>query len=574
MTSSKQVVSMLTSEDKVTLFTMTGEVVSIVNDGQYDIPKIVEYLTPKLTGTSAVEFDLKDFTLFDNIVGKALEVESEGIIVMQVINGKEVQGIFYPQKASVVVQVGEAKVVIPDVENLKGHMQRASEEKSPSVINFLKRLAPVIQDRKHSGEDLMKFIQKSEMPLTNDGRIIAYKRVNIQDADNGIYRDCHTGKVFQQLGSRVVMPVDLVDASRHNSCSTGLHVCNLGYLGGFSGTNTLIVLVNPEDFIAVPHNEYTKARVCAYDIVGIMDSKGHLHANRGKSVKEPTFEALIADLVAGKVMQPFEIVSVGNNGKTTITPIEGAVKGTMSVAKTKAVASGKALEPVAKYQTTVAQDLVQKAKEAKTQASGVIIPPEVERVFLMLLDGISKSEAARAAETSTRSIGRWIEKYGDPVELAKVSAARKAAEAETVSQEDLEATAEMAPQIIENLAAKPPTKAEQVRTMFNNAKTKADMDAILAFKKASKVSFASLGLSEGEVEAITNFVEPVPAPEPLVLTKDLQVADPANTVPQQAKRLFMLGLFEELKALKKAKKKSWISLGFTEAEIGQIEKAA
>lgn len=493
MTSSKQVVSMLTSEDKVTLFTMTGEVISIVNDGQYDIPKIVEYLTPLLTGTSAVEFDLTNYTLFNDSVVKALEVESEGIIITQMIGGKEVQGIFYPAKASVVVQVGETKVVIPDVENLKGHMKRASEEKSPSVINFLKRLAPVIEARKHSGEDLMKFIQRSEMPLTNDGRIIAYKRVNIQDDEKRIYKDCHTGKVLQQLGSRVVMPVDLVDSSRHHSCSTGLHVCNLGYLGGFSGTNTLIVLVNPEDFIAVPHNEYTKARVCAYDIVGIMDSKGHLHSNSGKSVKEPSFEALIADLVAGKVMQPFEIVSVGNGGKTTITPIEGAVKGTMSAAKSKTVASGKALDPVAETTAAVpAADLVQKAKEAKTQASGVTIPPEVERVFQMLLDGISKTEAARAAETSTRSIGRWIEKYGDPVELAKAEAARKAAEAVATPE----------PLVLTKDLQVGPTIAEQVRALYSAWATDSsvqNLTALKEFKKKKKKSWFDLGLNDLEI---------------------------------------------------------------------------
>ena len=191
----KQVVSMLTKEDNVTLFTTMGEVITIANNGDYDMAKIVEYLTPKLTGTAAVEIDLDEYTKVNKAVVKALELESEGIVITQMIGGKEVQGIFYPAKTSVQVQVGETKVVIPDVENLKGHMERAAQEKSPSVVNFFKRLAPVLASRKHSGEDLMKFIKHSEMPLTNDGRIIAYKRVNVQDAVEGIYKDCHTGLV-------------------------------------------------------------------------------------------------------------------------------------------------------------------------------------------------------------------------------------------------------------------------------------------------------------------------------------------------------------------------------------------
>ena len=572
----KQVVSMLTSDDKVTLFTMTGEVIVIVNDGQYDIQKIVEFLTPQLTGTKAVDIDLTEYTKVSDAIGKALEVESEGIIITQVIGGKEVQGIFYPAKTSVQVTVGEHKVIIPDVENLKGHMARAAEENSPSVANFLKRLAPVIQARKHSGEDLMKFIKRSEMPLTNDGRIIAYKRVN-QHAP-GIYKDCHTGRVLQQVGSRVVMPVDLVDSSRHNSCSTGLHVCNLGYLSGFSGTNTLIVLVNPEDFIAVPHREDTKARVCAYDIVGVMDSQGHVRSNSSMSVTDSSFESLIADLVKGVVMQPFEIVTVLSNGKTKINPIAGAVKGTMSQAKGKTVTSGKALElNKDDAPDEVATNLVQKAKDAKTQTVGLTIPDEVKRVFQLLLDGVSKAEAARAAETSTRSIGRWIEKYGDPLEMAKK--VPPSVEVETVSQEDLEATAEMAPQIIENLAAKPLTKAQQAWKLYDTAKTKADMDALIQFKRASKKSWEALKFTYNEEQNILNFKEPEPTPEPLVLTKNLQVG--AGSVAQQALAFFGIwlkaGTANNLKNLldfKKAKKQSWMALGFTGAEIVQIEKAA
>lgn len=496
--STKQIISMLVSGEKITLFTITGELIEMKNDGDYDTVKITEYLTPRLSGTNAVDINLSEFSKIAKIL--PADLEDHGIEVTQIIDGREVQGIFYPSKVAVAVNVDGEKVHIPDVENLSGHIQRASAEKSPSVANFLKRLAPVLKSRKHSGEDLMKFIKLSEMPLTNDGRIIAYKRVN---KDEGSYfKDCHTGRVKQRVGSRVVMKVDLVDSSRHNSCSTGLHVANLGYMQGFSGAHTLIVLVNPEDFIAVPVGEDTKARVCAYEIIGTMSNSAHDKVNTGSHVSgDITLQQLIKNAVEGNHIRPFEEIEVGTYGDIVqVTPLEGGGKPVDPV-KPVATSSGKSLadDPKPEIQN---KDVVKTTKEV--QGKPTTFPEEVSQAFQMIRDGISKSEIARRLVTSTRSIGRWIEKYGDPFSL--VSPPKEEPKPEPKEEAPVKSDEDFAKMVQSSEPPKPVTKAEQMRKLYNNwilgGKKPEDLKAVKLFKSSAKKSYSALGLTAAEEQKI------------------------------------------------------------------------
>src|SRR6056297_966177 len=305
----KNVVSMLASEKNIMLITVEGDVLDMKIDGPYDTTAIAEFLTPKLDGKSVVQIDLTQYLAISKaIVPEGFE--DSGIIVTQEINGQQVQGIFYPQKVSVAVQHEGREVVIPNVEHLEKHAKRAAADQSPAVRNFLRRLAPVVESRLHSAEDLMQFIQKSELPFTNDGLIIGYKKVNRKS--NGMFVDVHSGKIEQQVGSHVWMDVNAVDPDRNRSCSHGLHVANLGYLQGFGGSHTLIVLVDPANFIAVPHNETNKCRVCAYDVIGVMTASGHQMVSSGSFVQnEQSFKQIIADAVMGRSIKPYEAIQVG-----------------------------------------------------------------------------------------------------------------------------------------------------------------------------------------------------------------------------------------------------------------------
>lgn len=469
----KNVVSMLASEKNLMLITAEGEVLDMKIDGPHDTSAIAEFLTPKLDGKSIIKIDLSKYLAISKaIVPEGFE--DSGIIVTQTIDGQQVQGIFYPQKVSVAVQHKGREVVIPNVEHLEKHAQRAAADQSPSVRNFLRRLAPVVESRLHSAEDLMSFIKRSELPLTNDGLIIGYKKVN-QKA-NGMFVDVHSGQIEQQVGSHVWMDVDAVDPSRNRSCSHGLHVANLGYLSGFGGSHTLIVLVDPANFIAVPHGETNKCRVCAYDIIGVMTASGHKMVESGSFVSnEQTFITVISEAVAGRAIKPFEAVKVGT--KTVLERV--AIRGqeipmlALEPSKPDIKPSGESLNSD-KSPETAKKDIVKMAKTSKAEASGTMpwdsAPKDVIAVFEDLrLEKGSKSAIAALHITSTRTMGRWAEKYDYDGYVAA-----KAAEPTNM------------------------TVGERARLLFSQGK----FEALAALKKAKKKSYNSLGFSSKEEEQI------------------------------------------------------------------------
>lgn len=468
-TNLKQVVSMLVGEAKITLFTEAGEVLVMPLDGPHDTTAIGEFLTPQLTGTTAIEIDLNAYLSFTDAL--TVEYETEGVPITYNVNGKEVQGIFYPQKVEVKVGEPGDEVTIPKVEHLARHMKRASAENSPSVRNFLRRLAPVAKERLHSAEDLMDFIERSELPLTDDGMIIGYKRVNKGSSD-GSFVDCHSGKISQRLGSRVWMEIDGVDPDRNQSCSHGLHVANLGYLSGFHGSHTLIVLVDPANFIAVPHGETNKCRVCEYDVIGVMSSSGHKIVCSGNHADgDHTLESIVAAAVAGNHIQPFERVQVGERkvlGVTSLidTPVEEApVVVESNKATTKP--SGKSLNTDKQTARTKQKDIRKMVAKTNGRNNWDSAPKEVLKVFGQMMTGtLSKSQIAAANNTSTRTMGRWADKYDYDGYVASLEASL--------------------------------TVGQRARQMFTNGA----FTALVEFKKARKKGWTALGFTAKEITAI------------------------------------------------------------------------
>jgi hypothetical protein len=139
-------------------------------------------------------------------------------------------------------------------------------------------------------DEFYLFIETNKLPITEDGCILAYKRVD----DN--YFDSYTHEVVNKPASLmtdeelaegpwkagsvttevingqtvVSMPAGLVDADRAIECSVGLHFCSLSYLGNFyaGSGHILIVKVNPADIVAIPHDyNNTKGRCWKYTVI-------------------------------------------------------------------------------------------------------------------------------------------------------------------------------------------------------------------------------------------------------------------------------------------------------------------
>ena len=496
------IVSMLIKDSGLTLFDAAGAVININSNGPYNITKLNEDLLGKLTGTNTVELDLEDYIITKSVLNVD-ELLSAGIEMSHTINGETVQGFFYPRASIVSVLVGTDRVEIPHVENLHAHMIRAAADQSPSVINFFKRIAPVIQARKHSGEDLMKFIKHSDLPLTNTGRIIAYKRVNKYD-EHGYYVDIHSGKIKQRVGSRVRMPVDMVDDSRHNSCSTGLHVANLGYMAGFSGSHTLIVLVDPEDFIAVPAGEDTKARVCAYDIIGVVSGATHkLVSQSNHADGDVTFEALISSAVMGTAIEPFEEIMVGTKEITSVTPlIPSTTEKTVEVETTEKptktqTAKGSSLKADASNKETI--ENVKRARAIKT-ANANDIPDNVLKAFYMLMAGETQAKTAEKSNTSSRTVGRWMEKYNYP---AFVESSMKSKREVTPKTTTTEKPSEPAKNDTGTLTVQ--QQAGMLYKKWAEVNSVQNYDALVDFKRSKKKSWDALGFDSNEIQAIVSF---------------------------------------------------------------------
>lgn len=115
----------------------------------------------------------------------------------------------------------------------------------------------------NSRKMLYKFLEHNGHPLTEDGCFIAYRGVT---AD---FKDCHTGRFDNSVGSVCEMDRSQVDENPNNTCSHGLHVACFSYANSF-GQQLVEVKVNPRDVVAVPEDyNGTKMRVCKFEVVAV-----------------------------------------------------------------------------------------------------------------------------------------------------------------------------------------------------------------------------------------------------------------------------------------------------------------
>lgn len=116
-------------------------------------------------------------------------------------------------------------------------------------------------------DNLYSFLESKCLPIDQDGDFLAYKRVRDD------YKDFHTGKIDNIVGTTVEMPRNMVDDDFRNECSRGLHVGSREYVSNFHNDNghVLLVKVNPEHVVSIPDYDRTKMRVCQYFIVEELD---------------------------------------------------------------------------------------------------------------------------------------------------------------------------------------------------------------------------------------------------------------------------------------------------------------
>jgi hypothetical protein len=116
---------------------------------------------------------------------------------------------------------------------------------------------------KRAVDELYGFLEKNQLPITDDGYFLAYKKVRAN------YFDVHSGTMDNSVGKIVEMERNKVDDNKDQTCSTGLHFCGQSYLSHFGGERVVIVKVHPADVVSIP-SDYNgaKGRACRYEVIG------------------------------------------------------------------------------------------------------------------------------------------------------------------------------------------------------------------------------------------------------------------------------------------------------------------
>jgi len=210
------------------------------------------------------------------------------------------------------------KTVIPGVDAIKPLIDHAVKTNSTDAVQaFLQRCSNFIGDRGHSVDDLMRFLEKGDLPLADDGSIIAYKMLNKRAED--VFVDCHSGKIEQRVGSYVCVNEDLVDLNRRNECSNGLHIARRGYLNKFGGSVCVLCKIDPEDVMVVPHNDPNKVRVKGYHIIGVVSKEAMavLKQNKPMTGDEEAL-TMVFDAIHGNHIDRIERVQVNGQYGTNV----------------------------------------------------------------------------------------------------------------------------------------------------------------------------------------------------------------------------------------------------------------
>ena len=140
------------------------------------------------------------------------------------------------------------------------------------VQNFVRFIENLMSNPSRTAvNELFEFLEACDLPITEDGCFLAYKKVRKD------YTDVYSGRFDNSVGKVLEMPRNEVDDNRNNTCSAGFHFCSLEYLRSFGGERIVVVKINPADVVAIPVDyNFSKGRTWRYEVVDelpLIDSK-------------------------------------------------------------------------------------------------------------------------------------------------------------------------------------------------------------------------------------------------------------------------------------------------------------
>lgn len=319
--------------------------------------------------------------------------------------------------------------IISGAEKLANQVKHFSETNNPEgFTKFMQHCAEVISTgtRNHTINELLDFLSKADLPIADDGYIVAYKRL-MSNGDHFV--DSHTRKVKQKVGSRVFMKDSMVDHNRHNQCSNGLHIGRRDYMNSFSGNVIIICKIHPKDVIAVPQDySGAKMRCAGYNIVAQISQEAFAKIRSYRPITDdPETAKLLTNIIRGDhtpIIQTVEIT--GNNGSgliitdlTVETPAaQTEPEKEVEIAPTAALDQVNTLSE--RQNVDPEKNSPKKIKEAAQKATKAAPAKEVmtaeqkkaKKLWKKFESGeMTKVAIAKQCKTSSRTLDRWAEKF-------------------------------------------------------------------------------------------------------------------------------------------------------------------
>jgi hypothetical protein len=124
-------------------------------------------------------------------------------------------------------------------------------------------------------QELYKFLEHKNMPITPDGNFLAYKGVRTDYFSKTAGKievlkgRVVEGRIYNGVGEDIEVERNLVCDNSNIACSTGLHAGSLAYATSFGvGGKVVIVEINPTNVVSVPTDANNqKLRACAYKVI-------------------------------------------------------------------------------------------------------------------------------------------------------------------------------------------------------------------------------------------------------------------------------------------------------------------
>lgn len=401
--------------------------------------------------------------------------------------------------------------VIPGVENLQRHLRQSAKLKDyKGFTKFLERLAPVIKDRLHSVEDLMKFMETAELPIADDGSILFLKRLKYKGTEDGkrVFVDCHSGNIRQWVGCKVQVREDLVDPDRRQDCSNGLHVASMSYIRSFGGNVTILGKVAPEDVFAVPEYNTNKMRVAAYHIIAELPEEERCNVNSGIYLsKTEVGKKLLNDAIVGNHSSPTTLVMVGGHYGTNLKYTNlssGSVEQFRTVANKEALNMEESLNEAVASEPVKATDLKPVVKKAPT------VKEQIQELVKEFLNATTPEDKLAAADLLVELRGKarkpWAAFDVSNDVVAKIADVRATYSCKPIGKPVKVAKAKDAKPKLVLGAGK---HADNLRSILNDT-SYSDYQkghALQDYKRHAKKSFTAMGLTEEEAKLATKLTK-------------------------------------------------------------------